>query len=261
MPKINEIDLKKIIKITVDLMIENNLQSLNSVIKSRDSTEIWSKISIAFKGKFCYNFISNIFNWWKNDTHKFKTEIEQELNKTKTMNENIKNKEEVVISFNETEWSNIMDGVNKHRKSFKVGFANLLSEKLNVFGINCLLRAKYNWFKESESKKKSAPFWRGIFRCNDKNCSFECLAFIKSGNLDHMTFPVNASICFERTDITHLHKMLPRKRWQGQERKDIGIELMAKGLQNTLFKNILSNKKNKSFKSKHLFIFKFLINQ
>jgi hypothetical protein len=117
------------------------------------------------------------------------------------------------------------------RKKFRTNFDDFVSAELQKTGVLCWLRHKHNWF----NKKKQ--FWKGVFRCIDKNCSSIYKCKIDNNNSFN---GVNLDVCWEKVNVTH-QKLPKKERCAGFLRKEISLNLIANGTSNTRQDHILHN--------------------
>ena len=145
------------------------------------------------------------------------------------------------VKFSFEEWLEISGNVSykDNRKVLKASFCNKLTFKLNELNYNCTLKCIYNYFKQPDSRKKTSSFWRGSFQCVNKACNALFSANIQNENqADNPTF---VHITCEKPDYINHDKEIKTQRCVGQERKLIGLELLAKGVSNKKTDNILFN--------------------
>ena len=175
--------LQELIRVCYEVCHEENFFDLDSVTVARQSENIWRKIGTRYYGIYDHKYSVNVYSWWKRDTNGFQTEFKKFLQKKQSMNEPLLSEnEKIKILIKPEEWLKIKKFVaNLTRKKFKSEFDGFLSEKIQEKGINCWLKCKWNWFKETNSKKKNSPFWKGVFNCINQDCENKFIAFIQNG--------------------------------------------------------------------------------
>ena len=155
-----------------------------------------------------------------------------------------KNPNVKLILFTEFETSLVkkMIAVRKGgRKYFLASFTSMLNSKINILGITCRLRSKFNWFKKDDGRKRNIWFWRGCYICVDKNCLINYTATIKNSILNEF------ELSLEWNGFA-LHSMMnsviAKPRCTGDSRKALALRIIANGISNTRNEIILNRRKS-----------------
>ena len=100
---------------------------------------------------------------------------------------------------------------------------------------------RYNWFRKIGGRKKRTPFWRGRYRCAEALCTVVFEAHVKDCCVD-----TSMEMFITVVGSTAHGTLKPKTRITGNDRKLIGTQLMAYGINNfetnqNLGKNILNS--------------------
>ena len=106
---------------------------------------------------------------------------------------------------------------------FNTKFDNLLTERLQKKGFNCLLRNRYNWF----NRKKTGGQWSGKFKCVAKVLKLD----------DNL--PVEIHVV--SLGYSNHSKLKIPERISGDERQTMGSKLVVHGVESTLEQNEIDN--------------------
>ncbi len=226
-------------------MRECKLESLKNIKLSRKSNNIWNKIGLLYFGHQSFNNAFQIYQWWNRNSHNYSNLIENYFNYSKKIvkdqNAQIKT---IQINLDQKDIMNIKTFIMKtKRKKFKSDFDTFLSEKLQLCGINCWLKCKYNWFL---TKKL---YWRGVFICIDSTCSRKFEASILN---DFYNIDKKISLIIKYNEDGKYHKIILNNSFRccGLKRDEQKMEILANGLTNCQTNNVIHNNIRSNERSK-----------
>ena len=241
----SNIALDDLVKVTLKVMVENNLTDLNNFKLTRSHSNIWHMISSKYFKNNEYRNAKNVYSWWQRNTKNYKRIINNLINEKE-----IQEKCNLIVHINYEDWIILLTYIGDYkRKKFRSEFDDFLSEKLQQKGLKCWLKCKYNWFRESTCSKINKEFWRGIFTCVDDNCLNEFEALINENIIEKRNetfdeilkkdfFVINVFF-YEKT--FHEEKIKRKQRCFGKYRKQQLNEILASGLTNCQSNNIIFN--------------------
>lgn len=83
-------DIIKLIDFCISYIKRNDLREIND-LSPRNETSFWFKICVAYHGKYEFKNAVRIKNLWTNNSHNFKTKVDEMINsKEKVWKLNIK---------------------------------------------------------------------------------------------------------------------------------------------------------------------------
>ena len=259
----SDLSIDKLVKITVEVLLLNNLKTLDNINLSRKSDNIWSQLSYKYFNNYDYKNSLNVANWWKRNVKKYADIIknifvDQKIEHKHSFHNNSASKT-VILKFNSTEFLSLKSFVgNYERPKFKSEFDDFLSEKIQNLGIKCWLKCKFNWFRNSNKNNLNAC-WRGVFVCiNHPNClnKFEALMFTNNDLLNNSTtnnffhifekelFTITLNYEQQTVHDTFLKKEI---RCTGKKREEQNLEILQHGLTNSQTNNVIFNQMTPSF--------------
>jgi hypothetical protein len=243
---------EKLFLSTIKLMRENNLYTLDNIKFTRKANNIWNQISLLNFGYENYNNSFKIYQWWKRNSNNFSSEIK---NFFKNARSNIEKMEIDQIEVDQNTFNKCVHEIldqndikeikgyigNYMRPKFKSEFDNFLSQKLQLRGIKCWLKCKYNWFLKPNSR--DLPYWRGVFVCiNHPECLNRFDATI-SKNFNILKQENSIKILYNET-TKHDDFLSNSIRCYGANRDKQKIEILANGLTNCQTNNVIYNEMN-----------------
>lgn len=119
------------------------------------------------------------------------------------------------------------------RSRFRNGFHDILTKKIQEKGVKCWLNCVYYWFSRDNKS------WHGLYKCIAFNCDIKYDAKIELISIEENIIKV--IIRYQKQEI-HEHFISKTRRCTGTERKKQALELMANGVSNNQFENLLFNK-------------------
>ena len=162
---------------------------------------------------------------------------------------------EVKVFFEKKQLNSLVDKYTDHdEKTGRVRFLNRFHIELNnkLINLNCYLKNLSNWFRKVDSKKWSAPIWRGNYICRFPGCGIKYRAIIHE-------IPINddIEISVQYSSIAKHNKLeiknLMNERCSGKIRQKVALDILSYGVSNTKAKNIIHKKENNNITS--LFFF------
>lgn len=127
-----------------------------------------------------------------------------------------------MINLTDEEWVKCMANTtqnSKKRTRFKTYFDDLLSEKMQQKGFNCILRSKYNWFLK----------WAGKFICRSEDCKsvYEAkIVELKKGSSVDIEIKCFGECNHPKLNISY--------RCSGEERRTIVDQVMIYGVEQVM---------------------------
>jgi hypothetical protein len=233
----NEID--RVFLVCIALMESGLTADSSSSPRHKDS--FWGQICLKVYGFYDFLKSLQIQMWWKRNYQNLKERVETAL-KNKEPQETISNKnikEEIIenhleIEFDANEKKNLVKLISSTgfagRRFLLTEFTKLLSQKLNLMGINCTLNCLSNWFKKDQSRKKNVPAWKGNYQCINCMCKIKFCASIDTFDNEKLILHLKWS-GFCQHEKVHNYT---QKRCTGEERKLMAMKLMSNGISNTL---------------------------
>lgn len=250
--KKTNISFEKLLNITVELMIQNSLKSLNDIPLTRNNgtNNIWNLICLKYYDSVDYLKTVNIYNWYKRNTNNYAFQTELVVSELVQKNlaepmetDKSSDSQKIVLPIQSREWNIFQSyiAIYNGRTKFKTEFTDILSEKIQNYGVNCWLKCEYNWFKATSSQKKSAPFWHGRYVCVDPKCKLKFEALIEDPiNDTEKKQSVLIFINYIGVDY-HEKKLIKKIRCFGLERDLQAKELLQEGTCNVIVNNIINN--------------------
>ena len=243
-------DSERLVGETLKILSSNKISDLSSIKLTRDKNNIWSQISNKYFKNESYVNSLRIYSWWKRDTGKFATIIQNKILENKKKSNFLElNEQKFIIKLSSNDINELKSFVAFNiRIKFKKEFDDFLSEKLQRFKVNCWLNCKHNWFRSKITQKKSSPFWRGVFKCQDLNCKNVFDAIIHKEPLieNKLVYEDNGETYSNEIYVTlkgnSVHEKLIKKiRCSGEKRELEALKVMAFGVSNVKSKNVLNN--------------------
>ena len=226
------IDFQRLIEITVNYMLTNNLTDLIGGYRTNDSH--FSKICELFLQENSDSFRISSFNLyvkWRRNDRNFRSSVQ------KGLSEKEKNQEcridsdfgrNFSIIFSDDEWRKLLLRIGDGERKKFTSYANeIIATKIQSRGINCFYKIKHNSF--STSKSSSKFYWSGVLKCIE--CSNTVRAFIRNKPKNNdgclLSFIGKLDNCREQVSFIEF-----KKRLQGVEREAIQKEVSLKGVTN-----------------------------
>ncbi len=77
----SDIDINKIVNITVEFMINNSIDDLTNLkmTRSNEKYNIWSQIALKYFENSNFKNVLNIFTWWRRNTAIYKNLVKKKL--------------------------------------------------------------------------------------------------------------------------------------------------------------------------------------
>lgn len=246
---IKEIDIKNLIKKTV-LMLQEYPLSIS--LSPRNESSLWSRLCVELIGIYSFTDSLLIQTWWKRDKDTYRSRVTAIMygekatpilpvfkssdNCTEKFDSNVK------IIFNKVETQLIKkfvsNGGSKGRRYFLKGFEDILNSKIKKF-VPCFMKSMSNWFKDPNSRKSKLPFWKGKYKCCIEDCDVIFHVFSFSHLQICQDFELEISWNGEPKHKIKFEKL----RCAGEQRKTLGVELTANGIENTRNEIILNKGK------------------
>ena len=141
----------------------------------------------------------------------------------------------MILQFKFEEWNTFSKYIKNNR--FQSKFFEILNQRTQENGLNCYLIPINNWFNANKRSK----YWNGKLKCRTKTCNLKYNAFVKCIKPFQ-----NVEIEMEWTGNCFHDKDEIISRCTGRKRRELGLELIARG--NTNVKNdiIISNETTES---------------
>lgn len=143
----------------------------------------------------------------------------------------------VSIEFSFNEWMDHFSKINQNskRKRFLVDFHDKLSFKLQQEKhCKCWLKCNYNWFN-------NRTYWSGSYKCIYEKCGNNFYAFCKNEPIINQN--VLLKVHFKDENVNH-DQIIKKKRYYGDKRSNIALEVMSKGISNLIDENVIYNFEN-----------------
>ena len=152
-------------------------------------------------------------------------------------------KKDICISFEIDHfiWKNILENNTKiwgKRKCLQYApLNNYLTKLLQTKDVKCIVKCKYNWFKEENSRKQSSSYWRGTFYC--QTCTSKFVAIIQNDPfiLEKSVF-ININYS---SDQSICQNIIKDKKCSGEQRVCLANEIMSKGYTKLKSENTIYN--------------------
>lgn len=220
---------------TVSFMVLNNLKNLDLSHSARHEQSCWGRLSeFVFNVSFSYNLASRLRMAWKCNSEHFQTKVIEKIT-----NKHLSNKMEssTIIDYQNAIFFVKLDFFRlfvygQGKQWLSAHFTRFLSKKLQKNGINCWLTCIRN-----HVNKYPVLCGGGKFKCISKKCNkVYKVTFLKV--FDDQSIKMVVSF-----DDFSSHKKInePAYRIIGEERKELGVRLLAKGTTNVRNEHILSN--------------------
>ena len=245
----SKFNLEKLIQITKDILVKNKIFSLEKIKLSRKPENIWKQIALNYFENDSHTNAFCIYQWFQRNYQNFATFIEDITNSAENVDQKTKH-EFIELKIDQSEILKLKSYIgNYNRSKFKKDFDVFLSKKLQILGIKCWLKCKYNWFSKSTCTKN--PYWKGVFECIDPNCPNVFKASInKIFDQNDSIFLLNErnktlSIRIQYTQ-NNIHKKFLTKniKCSGKSREEQNTEILAYGLTNCQTNNVIFNTLN-----------------
>lgn len=238
------IDFSKLVKITVDFLISENLNPDEICgLSARGENNFWGKLCVRFFGSYSFKDSMYIFTAWKRDLMSYKSLVNQKypLKKndilTKSFSIELTSEEKKSFSFMILTFKN-------ERKSFSSDFTSILTKKFQALGSKCLLKSDFNWFRK-ENCRKNGDFWVGKYTC------LVCKNHFKARWIQEEMM----TIIIEGKKVDHgISEGKSINPIFGEKRKLLAQEIVAKGIssfriENSLSGSIIINPDNRKIKN------------
>ncbi|CAF0945818.1 unnamed protein product [Brachionus calyciflorus] len=226
------IDIKKIAEITLDLMHQMDVQDPSIINLEKHSNNFWFIIASKYFKDTYFKKALNLYSWFDCDTFGFKSLL-LKLRDSETKNHS----DYFKIFFNNNEWlvaKNYISGQTK-RLRFLRKFDVMLSLKIRELKINCSLRSINNYFKKHQSQKSDCPFWRGNYKCIFENCG-KFKIWIQEKPNDNEKIQVEFMIT--KKLISH-GPIVETEQIRGKERVSLAKEILSEGLEAVRSRNVI----------------------
>lgn len=236
------------------LFVLDNSDDFNAFksLSPRSSESPWYKICVNAFGIYEFQKAMLIKQRWdrnsKNFREKILLKIESQSPETGSQVGLSANKHS--IRLRRDEWLRLKSiSLIKSGTEFNQKFHYYLSYKLQLSGLNCWLKCKYNRISKKHSISSNKTYWKGIYTCK-KPCHLNLNCFIEKDILSEADITINA---YWSGNNNH-PKIDPPIRCVGSLRETIGKEIFVKGLANIKAENIFENlsKKKVIFFNYHL---------
>ena len=257
MDNLNEKTYDKLVSILKDSKILVKDLVKTPCIRRPASSHIWYKFCVAIFHEYEYKHQLNIKKWLKKDTFNFKSILLKKFfaseENSKDSNSIIRNdkSKKLILKFSFDKWQEIIKDFKTaedvHRPKFHKGFNSILSKELQNQNIKCWLDDKYNWFN------KSKPYWRGKYCCIECGCAFKTKII---NNIKDE--PVFIEIEYNENEIKHHEENVESDRklkCTGEERKILGLELLAFGTSKIKAINIINNSNPENKRNNIFYLF------
>lgn len=221
------INFHKLVQITIEFLISENLVPDELTGSCRGEDNKWGKLCTKFFGSYRLKDSLYISTAWKRDMESYKTRVKDAWFE--------RSKKIITLSTNEkNELKDFIQTFKDGRKNFSSKFTSFISRKLQNLGLKCWLSCKSNWFRKEGSRKNGA-FWNGSYFCIECGKKFKII--IKSEDMETIHVVDSIQEC-------NLHQEFvcePKKRITGVKRQLIAQEIVSKGICNFRAENFLSN--------------------
>ncbi|CAF0946024.1 unnamed protein product [Brachionus calyciflorus] len=97
--------------------------------------------------------------------------------------------------------------------------------------------------------KKNSPFWSGSFVCIEKMCCKSYQLKIDKEPIENQQFKIEIRVNEDEKAISHQSKVKSSKKFYGEERKELALQIMSTGTVNV--QSSLYEKNNKEFNEKY----------
>jgi hypothetical protein len=232
MPLKLNIDIEKLLRITIETINEKKIQCFNDIPQTKKVNDyFWSTVCIKYYGSYNKNQCFSLIDWFCRNTSSYSERIKNFFENDNLM-ETDDSLNYIKLVFKFEEWKTFLKYINHDR--FQNKFFEILNQRTQKCGIKCFLNPINNWF--NKKNKQNTNHWNAKLRCRNKECKLVYTAYIKSIEPDK-----NVEVILEWSGNCSHPIDNNIKRTTGKKRRELGLELIARG--NTNVKNdiFLSN--------------------
>lgn len=149
----------------------------------------------------------------------------------------------VNVAFSKDDWDSLIHRYQRKTKSYRRRFIQEFDHELNSrlrnqVGLNCWLKCKHNWFRQTASIRDDKPYWRGSFACAHKKCLLQFDCFVQ--RVECQDLVVNMQVRWSGQSKHAEHRV--QRQCRGEARKTMSLKAIALGVGRTQSHNIVRNR-------------------
>jgi len=231
MPKKMNLYVDRLLNCTIEAINENNIQIFENIpIKKRVNDPFWSAVCLKYFGAYNKQQSFSLVDWFCRNTSSYADQIKDYLANQVSCEMTETSSHSLVLQFMFEEWSTFSKYIKNNR--FQNKFFEILNHRSQDNGINCYLTPINNWFNANNSSNH----WNAKLKCRAKTCNLKYNAFVKSIK-PHQ----NVEMVLEWSGSCLHDKDEKITRCTGRRRRELGLELIARGTTNVKNDIIISN--------------------